>query len=322
MNRELFQNTNFLAALFDSIPAMLFVVDDDVRIKHLNAAAKKFNGYDSLHQLLDSGGQALNCINVADDTNGCGKHDHCRKCLIRRSVGAASRGRSVFRDTTRMELVDKSGHRNVHFLVTASPFTHENQPLILLILEDITDLKQSVERLKLLNELLEYQVATDHLTGICNRLRFNEHLSRNIDDARRYGHPLALMMFDIDHFKQVNDLYGHAVGDCVLREVTGLVTALIRKNDVFARWGGEEFMILSSHTDREHMRVIAEKLRQAIDSHGFSGPQHITSSFGVTQLDGWIRSRGLPAGWMMRCIRQKAAEGTGSLRCDRRRRVL
>lgn len=286
MDTDLFHNTQFLHNLFDSIPSMLFIVDDDVRVMYLNAAAKKFHGYDSLHKLLGSGGQALNCINVTHDTDACGRTENCRTCLVRRSVGAASRGREIFREATKMELVDKSGHRTVHFMVTASPFRHEGLPLILLILEDITGLKEAEEQLQRMNELLERRAATDVLTGICNRLRFNELLLQNVDEARRYVFPVSLIMFDIDHFKKVNDVHGHLVGDRVLKEIAAIVSANIRAVDVFARWGGEEFMVLSKHLDRESMRILAEKLRHAVETARIDGCHPITCSFGVTQFEG------------------------------------
>ena len=285
MNEDLFHNTQFLHSLFDSIPSMLFIMDDDVRVQHLNAAARKFNGYDSLHKLLKSGGQALNCINVAEDTNACGKTEHCRGCLVRRSVGEASRGRKIFRETTKMELVDKRGQRNVHLMVTASPFTHDERSLVLLILEDISDLKEAEEKLQRMNELLERRATTDVLTGICNRLRFNELLMQDVDEARRYQFPISLIMFDIDHFKKVNDVHGHLVGDRVLKEIAAIVSANIRTVDCFARWGGEEFMVLSKHLDRENMRTVAEKLRHAVENARIDGCHPITCSFGVTQLD-------------------------------------
>ena len=285
MSDELFKNPNFLYTLFDSIPSMLFVVDADVRVMHLNAAAKKANNGDKPFKFLDRGGHVWKCINTVKEHKTCGTMAACGHCTIRKTVRGATRGGAVYRQTAEMEIVEDHGQRKAHVLVTASPFIHANQPLILLILEDISDLKKSEEKLMQLNELLERQAATDHLTGIYNRLRFNEFLAREIDEARRYGDALSLAMFDIDHFKQVNDVYGHAAGDAVLREVAGLIAGSIRKNDVFARWGGEEFMILSSHTDRDHMYGIAEKLRQIIASTRFTGPQQITCSFGVTQLD-------------------------------------
>jgi diguanylate cyclase (GGDEF)-like protein len=270
--------------MFDSIPSMLFIVDDDVRIMHMNAAARKFNGCDSLHNLPNSGGQVLSCINVVHDANACGKTEHCRECLVRRSVGAASRGRSIFREAIKMERLDKRGNHDVHFMVTASPFMHEDRPLILLILEDISELKQAEEKLQRMNELLEKKATIDPLTGIYNRLRFNGLLLQDVDEARRYKVPISLIMFDIDHFKKVNDIHGHLVGDRVLKVIAAVVSSNIRTVDVFARWGGEEFMVLSKHVDRENMRTVAEKLRHAVESVRIDGCHPITCSFGVTQL--------------------------------------
>jgi diguanylate cyclase (GGDEF)-like protein len=183
-----------------------------------------------------------------------------------------------------MELVDKQGHRDVHFLVTASPFVHEERSLVLLILEDITELKDAEAKLRRMNELLERQAATDPLTGIFNRLRFNDLLLQAVDEARRYRFPLSLIMFDIDHFKKVNDIHGHLVGDRVLQRVADLVGGTTRKVDILARWGGEEFMVLSKHTDREQARTLAEKLRQTVEACRIEGCHPVTCSFGVTQF--------------------------------------
>jgi diguanylate cyclase (GGDEF)-like protein len=183
-----------------------------------------------------------------------------------------------------MELVDKRGRRDVHFMITASPFIHDDKSLVLLILEDISELKEAEEKLQRMNALLERQAAIDPLTGIYNRLRFNELLLQDVDEAKRYHVPISLIMFDIDHFKKVNDSYGHLVGDRVLKEIVAVVSAIIRTVDVFARWGGEEFMIVSKHLDHEHMRNLAEKLRHAVESARIDGCHPITCSFGVTQL--------------------------------------
>jgi len=89
-------------------------------------------------------------------------------------------------------------------------------------------------------------------------------------------------MFDIDHFKNVNDTYGHDVGDIILQELTALVSDAIRETDFFARWGGEEFMIIT-HTEIAQSELLAEKLRSLIEENQFSEVESITSSFGVAQ---------------------------------------
>ncbi len=129
---------------------------------------------------------------------------------------------------------------------------------------------------------------TDPLTGIFNRKRFNEELSVEIERVKRYSGFLALIMFDIDHFKEINDAYGHAVGDAVLVELTSLVGSLIRKADVFSRWGGEEFLILLPETDLDGAEKMAEKLRASVETRKFPGVARVTCSFGVatfTEID-------------------------------------
>jgi two-component system cell cycle response regulator len=143
---------------------------------------------------------------------------------------------------------------------------------------DITQRKQAEEEIYLL-------ATTDSLTGIANRREFSAILAREITRAKRYGTPLSLVMYDIDFFKRVNDSFGHDVGDAVLQALTKLVKANIRANDVMARWGGEEFMLLMPQTDIRAAGNAAEKLRLAIAKHRFEQADKLTVSFGVATLE-------------------------------------
>jgi two-component system cell cycle response regulator len=129
-----------------------------------------------------------------------------------------------------------------------------------------------------------YGRTTDALTGIPNRLKFNDIIGREISRARRHGTPLTLIMFDIDHFKRINDTYGHRAGDIVLQELTGLIAAYIRKEDLFARWGGEEFIIILTSCGQDGGRVLAERFRLRVEQNTFSVAKKVTCSFGVAQL--------------------------------------
>lgn len=131
---------------------------------------------------------------------------------------------------------------------------------------------------------LEKQATTDTLTGIYNREKFDETLGLEMDRARRYGTPLSLIMFDIDHFKDVNDVHGHQVGDAVLVHLARLIGGNIREHDVFARWGGEEFMILAPGVCLEKAAQLAEKLRRLVEKSDCPSVGHITVSFGVTEF--------------------------------------
>jgi len=155
---------------------------------------------------------------------------------------------------------------------------------VLVVSQDITERQHAEEELKRAHALLERQATIDSLTGIFNRLKFNEVFDREIQEALRYKQPLSLIMFDIDHFKSINDTYGHLMGDTVLKEVAMLILASIRNVDIFSRWGGEEFMILSPNNELKSAQQLTEKLRVQIEKHDFSCPCKMTCSFGLTQF--------------------------------------
>ena len=127
----------------------------------------------------------------------------------------------------------------------------------------------------------DYLASTDSLTGAYNRYKFTQLFAVELQHELRYGGGLALIIFDIDHFKHVNDEFGHKAGDMVLKEITQLAHGLIRATDVMTRWGGEEFMILVPRDGREAAVTLAEKLRGAIEGHPFPGVSKVTASFGV-----------------------------------------
>lgn len=142
---------------------------------------------------------------------------------------------------------------------------------------------QAEQELKRVNAILEAQAATDSLTGICNRRRFLELIHVELLEAKRYGMPLALIFFDIDHFKAINDTYGHAAGDEVLQELTRIISGMIRHTDIFARFGGEEFIILVQNNDVKSARDMAEKMRSQLAHSNFPKVGTVTCSFGVAQ---------------------------------------
>lgn len=125
--------------------------------------------------------------------------------------------------------------------------------------------------------------ATDKLTGAFNRRKFAEIAEHEIKRAERYKHPLTLIIFDIDHFKVVNDTYGHQTGDEVLSELTSIVKNNLRATDSLTRWGGEEFIVLAPGISLDQASLLAEKIRKNIDTHAFIENYHITLSLGVAQ---------------------------------------
>ncbi len=122
---------------------------------------------------------------------------------------------------------------------------------------------------------------TDMLTGVANRRKFDEILQIEASRAQRHGLPLSLVMIDIDHFKSLNDSYGHQTGDAVLVEFARLISGSIRAHDLFARWGGEEFTLLAPLCDNDNTCQLANKLRQLVADHVFTDVGQVTASFGV-----------------------------------------
>ena len=131
---------------------------------------------------------------------------------------------------------------------------------------------------------LNYLASFDELTGIYNRRKFDEILDYEINMSKRYNQKLSLIMFDLDHFKKINDRYGHNIGDKVLRIIAKSVKRNVRLTDTFARWGGEEFFIILPKTSINEAVTIAEHLRKIIENIKFGRICKTTCSFGVTEL--------------------------------------
>lgn len=129
---------------------------------------------------------------------------------------------------------------------------------------------------------LEITSTTDALTGIANRFKFNMMLEQQIEMSKRYNHSFCLILFDIDDFKKINDIYGHQAGDNILVELSTLVKKSIRKSDTIARWGGEEFAIILPQSRLKTAVKIAEKLCLKIAYHTFEDDLKVTCSFGVS----------------------------------------
>jgi len=148
-----------------------------------------------------------------------------------------------------------------------------------------------------LHRLVARQASTDGLTDLANRREFEESLANEISRAERFGHSLALILADLDNFKQVNDRFGHQAGDEVLRTFADILRETVRDIDVAARYGGEEFAVLLPQTDIAGAERLAERLREAVETRpmaeAHSSPVVVTSSFGVAAFPEAKTSAGL-----------------------------
>ena len=141
-----------------------------------------------------------------------------------------------------------------------------------------------VVRLRRANRKLARQAVTDALTGLANRKQLNQFSQGTVETARRHHRPLAVVLFDIDHFKVVNDQHGHLVGDQVLCDIAALLARAVRQGDCLGRWGGEEFLLICPETRGEQALQLAERILAQARSLPLATGKPCTLSAGVAQL--------------------------------------
>ena len=148
--------------------------------------------------------------------------------------------------------------------------------MYLIIFDEITDDYEKIQK-------LEKKASTDTLTKLFNRSKFDDVLNKEMELSSTANSPFSIIFLDIDHFKLVNDNFGHDVGDEVLIELANILTSTTRTGDFISRWGGEEFMITLQAANVKQAQKLAEKLRKAVQEYKFKSAGKQTISLGVTQ---------------------------------------
>ena len=182
----------------------------------------------------------------------------------------------------------KSSFEHMQQSCTMGPLRDENNMIkfVFISVQDITDVRSYEQRLIELN-------TRDGLTGVFNRRFLEEKLEDEFDRCKRYSKDLSLIMFDIDFFKKVNDIYGHQCGDFILKSLSSLVASRIRRNDYLARYGGEEFCCILPETNCPSAALVAEGLRGMVEKEVFQYKEKtlkISISLGVAALEKGIDS--------------------------------
>ncbi|AIQ66016.1 hypothetical protein PSTEL_25760 [Paenibacillus stellifer] len=177
------------------------------------------------------------------------------------------------------ELEWEKGDDICYYEIRSSPVRKRGGQIAgrMIMLIDVTERKRMQDKLRQL-------ATTDSLTGICNRLHFMERSARELERRDTEGGNLSLALFDVDHFKSINDRYGHSCGDMALRHITEVCQGLLRQGDIFGRYGGEEFVLCLPDTPLEEAAKLADVLRAAVEVEGLRLPQgwiSVTVSFGV-----------------------------------------
>jgi hypothetical protein len=136
------EKIDMLKAVFDVLPSLVFVVDQDVRIHEYNAAASDLLMAERQTVIKQRAGQILHCVHSSEVPEGCGRAPICKNCIVRNSVTEAFQGNRVVRRRTRIELIREAGKREIYGLITTSPFSFQDRPLVLLVIEDISEIAE------------------------------------------------------------------------------------------------------------------------------------------------------------------------------------
>jgi diguanylate cyclase (GGDEF)-like protein/PAS domain S-box-containing protein len=260
---ELRRERDFVTGVIDAAQAVVLVVDGEGKIVRGNAFAATIAGREA---------SALVGLD-ASATFFAPQARTAARAMVR-IAGSQPHG-----DAGVMPLVPAGGEqREFGWYHSRLPGGGSQEPLLLLVGRDMT------ERERLLREVTRLST-TDPLTGLSNRRHFDEAAKLEIVRARRYRRPLSAVMVDLDHFKRVNDTFGHAAGDRVLVAVAGLCIRLARTTDLKARLGGEEFCLLLPETPGEASGVLAERLRTDIEALPFDADGRafrVTASMGIS----------------------------------------
>ncbi len=201
----------------------------------------------------------------------------------------------VYYDQINWKIKNKTytiGFIEVHFdrNILYKTYYHSRNYLISVILISITLVLIFVflnislsKKLKKTIEIVKMLSITDELTKIFNRKKLNQTITEEMNRAKRYNEKFSIIMFDIDHFKKINDNFGHEIGDEVLKNIAKIVGSQLRITDIFGRWGGEEFIIISPKTQKEEATYLAERIRISIKEFAFPIVRNVTCSLGVTE---------------------------------------
>jgi diguanylate cyclase (GGDEF)-like protein len=260
---KLKQSHDYIQRVVDTIPDPTLVVDvSNYQLMLANNAARNlYNGGRNIGR-----GMTCHLLSHKREQPCTGMNDPCPLQEVILSGETSSVRHKHFTEKGKMLFVD----------VLATPIFNEAGTKVVQVIESHRDVTQAVE----LEKQLQHMATTDRLTKVYNRMKFDEELKTQIEWAQSTKNPLGLVMFDLDHFKSVNDNYGHDVGDEVLKRVVDCIKSSIRKSDTLARWGGEEFMIITPLTDIFELKTIAESLRIKLQNLDHDVAGKVTASFG------------------------------------------
>lgn len=272
----------------DRATDVIWTIDTSGRFTYVSPSVEKLRGYTPAEVMRQSMAEVLTpaSLPVVRD-------------IFEKSLANVAAGRTVEPFRGELEQPCKDGSTVWTEVTTNGLYSDDGQFIGFVgITRDITErrrfeaaLRQARDAAETANLALQaanaelHQFATtDALTGAWNRRHFEAVAEVEIAQAQRYGEPVTLLIYDIDHFKSINDRFGHLSGDRVLVELTRLVRSNLRAADLLARWGGEEFVVMMPHCGTNEAVPLAEKLRALVAHESFAEVGTVTASFGVAEL--------------------------------------
>ena len=265
------QDTQFYRGLLDNVADGVYFVDPDRKILFWNKAAERITGFKKEDVV---GSHCWDDLLRHVDNEGCNLcTDGCP--LAKTIADGQSREAVVY-------LHHKEGYR-LPVYIRVVPINNSNGKITGAV-ETFTDLTSQNTTLQHIEEL-EKMAYLDHLTGLANRRYTEISLISRLDEVQRYGWSFGIIFMDIDHFKKINDVYGHALGDEVLKMVAQTLVKVSRTSDIVGRWGGEEFLSIIANANKEILLGTANRYRLLVEKSGLhikTGNILVTLSGGAT----------------------------------------
>ena len=278
LNDKVIDSEKLYKSIFDASPDAIVMFDINYRILIASKSANEVLGFE---------GDCLvgeNILQFFVDKESKRIEKNIRRVFNENNIGTTNyRGKknnnSTIYEVNSRAIKDENGN-SINLVSIIRDVTQK------VILEEVLEArekqyKELAKELERKNISLSERVSIDNLTGIKNRYYFDERIKEEVDLAKRQKASFSLLLFDLDHFKLVNDNFGHDVGDKVLKRVTDAVSKIIRSYDIFARWGGEEFVVLMPNTTEAEAVPAAEKIRKTVEDISHPDIEKITISIGI-----------------------------------------
>ena len=271
----------------DAIPNVVLVLNNTRQVIYANDRVRLFGNYTTPESYLGLRvGELVSCSRAFETPGGCGTTTFCQHCGAVNAILTSLIGN---RDEEECTIARGNEEPPYHLRVMTTPVNLNGEDFVIFSIQDIHVEKENQLLLKEVQRL----AVIDPLTGVNNRRAFFESAEREFTRGERYQRPLVVIMFDVDKFKNTNDTFGHPVGDKVLRIIAQTIQAQLRDLDLFARYGGDEFIALLPEIDFSNGNVIARRITEAVSLISFEvdGEVHHPSiSAGVAAFDANDRS--------------------------------